>query len=131
MSAKPNGSKHERSRRLLREGGEEGHQGKAMIQVFLITLWHMTENHRVPGCICSSHPHVCHTLTLDLRQLLLQLAAGMYLSSAVSKTEPEQNHKYSSFKHQQEKNGKGFIGVNKNNVIDIFKHRFGIFLSGF
>lgn len=41
--------------------------------------------------ISSSHPHVCHTLTLDLQQLLLQPAAGIYLSSVVLKIEPEQN----------------------------------------
>jgi len=92
VSAKPNGSKNERGKPTAPErrgGGVEGDRGKGLSQFSLITLWHVTGNHRAPAAcppLYSSRPHVCHTLTLDLQQLFLQPAAGVYLSSVALET---------------------------------------------
>lgn len=64
MSAKPNGSKCKRRKPTApsgRGGAEKGDRGKGLSQFSLITLWHVTGNHRVPTCV-SSHlqqPSTC------------------------------------------------------------------------
>lgn len=130
-------SAREESRQLLWEGEEERKEieGKdwASFPWSRCGTWPgITGSPLACPPIYSSRPHVCHTLTLDLQQLLLQLAAGMYLSSVVLKTEPEQNviktPALDISKRKMEKDSSTWM---KTMWYIFFKHRFGTFSFGF
>lgn len=131
-------SVREESRQLLREGEEERKEidGKdwASFPWSRYGTWPGITGSPV-AChpIDSSRPHVCHALTLDLQQLVLQPAAGTYLSSVVLKTEPEQNVIKSPAldinKRKMEKDLSMWMKTMW--YVYFFKHRFGIFSFGF
>lgn len=80
-------------------------------KVYWITFWHVTGNHRSPACVphlqqpsaCLSHSDTGSAATV---------AAGMYLSSAGLKTEPEQNVIETPARHRKE-----YTDVNENSMI--------------